>query len=322
MNNENVNSLMVGLRHRAQRIAYLVPRNPNIDVLRKIAIYSSQVWGGIFSVIIEIDDDQIDNRGWNLLRYFNPDTIYSFLQISDELNITLNDRVFPARIIADHPNFLEGNLNYYNAGIIGLIERVQPIYDDLNSITFTNCSQDSECYDDVLFNLGLISYEENLILSNYHKRGGFPSRIYSPQTHADFIRFPENPPYLSEWIRVSSSCPLHYTMNENSQFQVTSARKRNLEIYIYSGTHEIINFWNNRSVHYSDHYIGYNSLLLNQDAILNGDDVYQEDLVNLIKKDIETRTPKRGTRETIFILSSNTDKSLKDAVYKISKKIF
>ena len=76
--------------------------NPPIETLRTIAKYASTVWGGILSIIVEVDKEKIDEKGWLMLKLFNPDTIYSFNQLSDGLIYELTNKVYPIKIVADY----------------------------------------------------------------------------------------------------------------------------------------------------------------------------------------------------------------------------
>ncbi|OGY41078.1 MAG: hypothetical protein A2Y82_01575 [Candidatus Buchananbacteria bacterium RBG_13_36_9] len=70
---------------RPIRIAFLVDKNCEKEVIDNILKYNHGKWGGRFNPIIITDGKEIDEVSWNFLLKFDPDIIESFIEISEEL---------------------------------------------------------------------------------------------------------------------------------------------------------------------------------------------------------------------------------------------
>jgi len=91
-------SIYVG--HRPFRVAFLI--NPEGDQawIDRIFEYNRGKWGGRFNPIIFTDGNKIEDNWWKFLRDYDPDIIYSTLQLSDGLQKKIHERTRQKNILA------------------------------------------------------------------------------------------------------------------------------------------------------------------------------------------------------------------------------
>src|SRR3990172_5810374 len=82
---------------RPIRIAFLLRETEGFDVvLDGLASWSSKFWGGRQSAVAVIDNDEaLSADAWQELIRFDPDQVYSFTRLPDELLAKLDDELLP-----------------------------------------------------------------------------------------------------------------------------------------------------------------------------------------------------------------------------------
>jgi len=114
------------MKNRPYRVAFLI--NPQTTTYEADAIinYSREKWGGRFNLIAFSDGNEISDEQWTNVKEYDPDIIYSFPQLSDDLKRRFRTFTSPLRVVEQRDG-----------------ERFISVRDDLVSIvpTSTNISK-------------------------------------------------------------------------------------------------------------------------------------------------------------------------------------
>src|SRR6266700_5228712 len=87
-------------RPRQVRIAFLIDSDATPDgLLNPVFEFCSRVWGGRLFPIIPVVNGAISGAYWKLLEAVDPDCIYSYTAVSDELMDRLIADVAPLRVL-------------------------------------------------------------------------------------------------------------------------------------------------------------------------------------------------------------------------------
>jgi hypothetical protein len=90
---------------RPKHVAFLVdPHQVTDQKLNQIFRFNVDVWGGRFNPIIPTDGSQISPEWWKLLQLADPDIIYAFLPLADQLVWRINRHILPAKIVEIGPD--------------------------------------------------------------------------------------------------------------------------------------------------------------------------------------------------------------------------
>ncbi len=93
-------------RARHYRLAFLV--NPKVcspELLDSLFKANVELWGGRFNPIVPVTDGEIDEPFWALLRYVDPDLVYTYAPLSQGTIDRIEREIVPWRIEA-HPSYL------------------------------------------------------------------------------------------------------------------------------------------------------------------------------------------------------------------------
>lgn len=100
MSNELGEELAGRVRTRPQRIAFLVEPNEHADLmLDGIFADCYSRWGGRFSLIVPCADGQLVNDYWQWLESFDPDIVYSYVNLAAGAVLEVHERLVPADYI-------------------------------------------------------------------------------------------------------------------------------------------------------------------------------------------------------------------------------
>lgn len=101
---DSQDTLTVTTTTRPKRIAFLVheERFTN-DEINGIISFNCQHWGGRFNPIIPTSGSELKPDWWHMLVAVDPDVIYSFVGLSDDLVDRINRHILPASIIEINP---------------------------------------------------------------------------------------------------------------------------------------------------------------------------------------------------------------------------
>lgn len=84
-------------RSRPIRIAFLVGDNPNAHLaLDGLIADCYRRWGGRFSLIVPCDDDKIRASYWPWLESFDPDIVYSYVELASPEILEIHERLGPS----------------------------------------------------------------------------------------------------------------------------------------------------------------------------------------------------------------------------------
>jgi len=87
-------------RPRPMRIAFLIDiNNCPAEMQVEILDFFSRLWGGRFNPIIPVDKGVIPPGYWNLLRFYDPDIVYSYAKLSDDLIRKIDVEISPYHFI-------------------------------------------------------------------------------------------------------------------------------------------------------------------------------------------------------------------------------
>jgi hypothetical protein len=100
MSNESGAELAGRVRSRPLRIAFLVGPSEHADLmLDGIFADCYSRWGGRFSLIVPCADRQIVSGYWQWLEAFDPDIVYSYVDMAAEAVLEIHERLVPADYI-------------------------------------------------------------------------------------------------------------------------------------------------------------------------------------------------------------------------------
>lgn len=97
-----------GVESRARhcRLAFLVdPEACPAELLDSLFSANYDVWGGRFNPIVPVRNGEIDEAFWSLLRYVDPDLIYTYASLSQKTIDRIDREIVPWRI-EPHPPHL------------------------------------------------------------------------------------------------------------------------------------------------------------------------------------------------------------------------
>lgn len=93
---------------RPTRIAFLVnPEECPTALLDSILEYNSKLWGGRMNPVIPVHNGAIPPGYWNFLKYYDPDIVYSYVQLTDALISNIDRQVGP-HYISRHKKHNDG----------------------------------------------------------------------------------------------------------------------------------------------------------------------------------------------------------------------
>jgi len=85
---------------RPARIAFLVDvNNCPVELRKAILDFNSGLWGGRFNLIIPIDNGIISQGYWNLINFYDPDIVYSYVNLSEALIKKIDVEISPYHFI-------------------------------------------------------------------------------------------------------------------------------------------------------------------------------------------------------------------------------
>jgi hypothetical protein len=95
-------------RARPYRLAFLVdPEACPPELLDSLFEANYELWGGRFNPIVPVYKGEIDEAFWSLLRYVDPDLVYTYTPLTQNTIDRINREIVPWRIEA-HPQHLAG----------------------------------------------------------------------------------------------------------------------------------------------------------------------------------------------------------------------
>jgi hypothetical protein len=95
-------------RARPYRLAFLVdPEACSPELLDSLFEANYELWGGRFNPIVPVSNGEIDEAFWSLLRYVDPDLVYTYTSLSQNTIDRIEREIVPWRIEA-HPSHLVG----------------------------------------------------------------------------------------------------------------------------------------------------------------------------------------------------------------------
>lgn len=113
---------------RPVRIAFLVDINDcPIEMRKAILDFNSELWGGRFNPIIPVDNGAIPQGYWNLMNFYDPDVVYSYVALSEALTKKIDVEISPYHFIV-HKTSHEDSHKY-----------VPSIHGDFLSVDFSVC---------------------------------------------------------------------------------------------------------------------------------------------------------------------------------------
>ena len=101
-------------RARPRRIAFLVdPTNCPPELLDALFKSNYGIWGGRYNPIIPVSSSEISDNYWKLLKFADPDIIYSYCEISGDLIRRLDHELCPLKMVRhrrlpseeEHPDY-------------------------------------------------------------------------------------------------------------------------------------------------------------------------------------------------------------------------
>lgn len=88
----------IHIGHRPLRVAFLVDPVNGLSLIDGIFSFNTDKWGGAFNPIVLTDGQSIDERSWDFLERYDPDIVYSFPSLSNELEYKLQMTLSPISI--------------------------------------------------------------------------------------------------------------------------------------------------------------------------------------------------------------------------------
>jgi hypothetical protein len=107
-------SRQIGITTRARpvRVCYFVPASDaSSEILTNVFTESYSRWGGRYTLVVPITEGRIDEAYFTWLRWFDPDILYSYCPLSDELYSHIDRLVMP-RSLTVHRDTGSGSPNY------------------------------------------------------------------------------------------------------------------------------------------------------------------------------------------------------------------
>lgn len=94
------NHISVYSTARPTRIAFLInPDECPVALLDSIMEFNSKLWGGRMNPVIPVLKGVIPPGYWNLLKYYDPDIVYSYAELTDNLSSDIDRQVSPYHLI-------------------------------------------------------------------------------------------------------------------------------------------------------------------------------------------------------------------------------
>ena len=130
--------------------------------------YCLEKWGGRYFQILPCDGHDITNSFWDVLRFYDPDIIYSFTKLDDRLVEKLDQTISPFGLYVktsnenfrkfDHDSDLENPVS--NEFMIGEAKEInrRPFRDEPTQLAVFRMRDDSPEYPFLLRNFGQLSY--------------------------------------------------------------------------------------------------------------------------------------------------------------------
>lgn len=101
MSNKNLDSsFSIFMNHRPERIAFLLnPRTSSAKLINAIFDFNLSKWGGRYNPIIPVFNETISDEYWQLLRFCDPDIVYSFPRLNKKLIEKIDRLITPFHFI-------------------------------------------------------------------------------------------------------------------------------------------------------------------------------------------------------------------------------
>jgi hypothetical protein len=117
--------LTVLTRPRQIRVAYLIdPETTPLALLDAIMSTCSHVWGGRLSPIVPVLDGEISSAYWQLLRLVDPDWIYSYTSVPQQLIDRIVSEIGPIKLKKHSAHLLQGERPQYSPSISHELVRI------------------------------------------------------------------------------------------------------------------------------------------------------------------------------------------------------
>lgn len=235
-------TLNAKLTPRPARIAYLIPESAEHNLLDRLIEESLSRWGGRRTPFIPTNGISIDSTYWTFLDYWDADIIYSYSDLSDELQDRLYYSFAPSEIIMhnevnrtnnDKPTF-QGNYQFLSSlSLLPLFDRkAQSINASLPEIV------DYEIWDedirDLADSFGFVSRScIGKSLHPYAKRTSFRQEGYARQFHERETTYAKD---TIQWIESIAEDPTVLTLSRLADMLCPS-----------------LNFWSNYKTGWNDY---------------------------------------------------------------------
>lgn len=98
-------SLSIFTKARCIRIAFVLDISDNNfeNIYDCVLDFNLSIWGGRFNPIIPMKDGRIGEEYWNIIKFCDPDIIYTFTELSDDI-LTKLERYTSPSLITKHEN--------------------------------------------------------------------------------------------------------------------------------------------------------------------------------------------------------------------------
>lgn len=325
-------SCSVVYNSRPLRIAFFVdPHSTSDELLDSIVEFSLEKWGGRYFPIIPCDGSSITHSFWTLLEFSDPDIIYSFVKLDNELIEKIDRSIAPFGLYVKVPNenqsplqhdsYLENPLP--NEFLIKEIPKIflSPFYSVKSQLSVFKMDSNSKYFGFILRNFGYLKY----LLQFYMKHGDSKLRIELKDIYKEIDAYEiDGDTDLSGILEVLKSkrnliYPMFLSEIPGSPSPVGHKyRDRGFLIGIDDSILTYLYLWNR--IHILDHHLkrSLSQLLITNDILQN--DKLLESIKDLIKNNIYQDS--YGQYELRLVSASKSRSELSDIADFLKKDTY
>jgi hypothetical protein len=156
------NSCKALYKHRPLRIAFIIdPENISEDLLNNIIEFCLESWAGRYYPIIPCDGSTIPESYWNLLNFSDPDFVYSYVELSQEIIEKIDRLTTPIGFYQNlDDRFLVSEKPLSNRFLVKRIPKLFSFlfYNADKTLSVIKLDKKNENYNFVLRNFGYLNY--------------------------------------------------------------------------------------------------------------------------------------------------------------------
>ena len=99
---------------RPRRVAFLIdPQSCPDEQLDAIFAANYEVWGGRYNPIIPVISGQVDERFWPLLKFTDPDVVYTYAEMTETCLDRIDAEIAPYSVLRHRDTVSGQHANFY-----------------------------------------------------------------------------------------------------------------------------------------------------------------------------------------------------------------